>query len=56
MFREVSYSNYLFCTKIIKTIYSNLCAGAAQTLTRLPNRGLELIIKNAGAVKETAGI
>ena len=33
MFREVSYSNYLFCTKTIKTIYSNLCAGAAQTLT-----------------------
>ena len=50
MFREVSYSNYLFCTKIIKTIYSNLCAGAAQTLAGLPNSGPELIIiKNAGA-------
>ena len=46
----VSYSNYLFCTKIIKTIYSNLWAGAAQTLAGLPNRGLQLIIKNAGAV------
>ena len=46
VFREVSYSNYLFCTAIIKNIYSNLCAEQPK---HSATRVLCLIMKNVGA-------
>ena len=52
VFREVSYSNYLFCTKIIKRIYSNLCAEGGSSSPG-PNTALWLIIKNAGGAGES---